>query len=142
MTLPRGLLGIYACRPRRPALERDAVREAAAALVPDASARRAGLALARLVLARTLEFAEAEPGSVDYLRGVMVRVAPTTALDVLATHPAIDTAGMIRAARLARFEARGCRQLGPADWQVEGREIVRAAAPALARRYSRHLAER
>lgn len=117
------------------------MRAAAAGLrSPDQpSAARLGALIARRVIGDVMREIDADPG--DFLtisRALAATLAPDP-FTRLVTDPEIDTASIIRAARLARFESRGCRHLSELEIRTENRAVAHDAARALARRYARYL---
>ena len=71
-------------------------------------------------------------------RRLAAALAPSP-IEVLATHPDIDVAALIRRERLARFEARGCRQADTVMWERETHAILAGIEQTLAERYARLL---
>ena len=122
-------------RPRRPAAEADAVRALAN---PNLSARRnADLIAGKVVRAYLSDLARDD----DFDRALFAaqqRLDPDPA-HTLATAP--DSAASERFAReqTMRFEARGCRQLAPSDWEQETDDIAAIVRIYLARRYRDHI---
>lgn len=120
-------------RPRRPASEREAVRGIAKGMA-DLSAVEAARQIAKAVVSAYL----ADMARTDDLERALANARqvmdPDPAHD-LAT--AFDSAVAVKFAkeRLHRFEARGCQQLGPNEWQRETRAIAAMAEKYLARRY-------
>lgn len=126
-------------RPARPTLERELVRAAAAGA--RGSARTVALDLARRVIAETLASLDAPDDDVAALSRALAAMIEPTPLRQLATDPNIDTAALIRSARLVRFEARGCRHLPECEWPADRRMVAAITADTLARRYRQHLAD-
>lgn len=60
----------------------------------------------------------------------------------LATDPEIDSASILRAARLEAFEGRGFRHLAEAEWAREQARNHALARDILTQRYRRHLTEK
>lgn len=95
-------------------------------------------ALARRVARATLHSLDGAPGDrISSLLGAIARVP----IDVLATDAEIDTAALIRAERLRRFEARSCRRIGMVEADAEDRDVLALVESALTRRYARYLAK-
>jgi hypothetical protein len=137
VTMPRGIVAVYAmARPRRPEAERAAVI-AAAAETGGTVAQRAAL-LAKRVATAVLADIDAEP---DDRVLTILRQMQATPIDVLATDPDIDTAALVLAERLRSLTARAGRRLPEREWAAEDRTIVAVIANRLARRYRRHLAD-
>lgn len=134
---PRGITRVFAmARPRRPESERLAVLAAASG---DGSAQCRAARLARAVTAYLGEVERTAPDDVTAIaRRLAVRLAPSP-VEILATDPMIDTGALIRRERVARFEARECRQASPAEWEAETRVLLAAAEATLAERYARIL---
>lgn len=129
--IPRAICTVFAmARPGRPAIEREAVLEAAAQMTGSHAqrARRLAHAVAQLTLR------EIDGPAADRVL-LLLRTLDATPAAVLATDPEIDTAGMIRAERIRRLEATGGRRSLPA----EDRELLRTITDQLAKRYARHL---
>lgn len=61
------------------------------------------------------------------------------ALTCLATDPEIDTASIVVREAVRRFEARGCRHLGPSEWSCADASLRDAVATRLSGRYRRAL---
>lgn len=121
-------------RPRRPACERVAVIAAAAALAPGASARAKAKAVASAVITELLEDAE----RCDPFDRAMFEARQAIAHDpvvAIVADAQIDLAGMLRRERLIEFEARGCVQLGPAEWERETLAICARLTARLEARY-------
>lgn len=135
----RGVVGpVYAMRPCLPQDERQAVTVAARQIWE--AKQGSTPATAREIAARVWRHMEDMLDADDEVTPLMARLVAITGGDpamLLATCPDIDTAALVRAERLARFEARGCRQLSAGDWQAEGRAIGRIVRARLARRYAR-----
>lgn len=127
---------VYAMgRPRRPGSERVAVR-AAAARLPDAlSASRKASEIARQAIAAFVDDEGREPFE-RALAGLSQTLDPDPV-------QAIANDGIVAekfvAERMARFEARGCRQVGDEAWRAETRSIARTVQAQLARRFRDYL---
>lgn len=141
MIPPRAIMGAVRgmARPRRPVGEREAVRAAAVEL-PALSARAAAGVIARRVAAAAMSDAEIDP--TDAVALALAELAATvdgSPVTTLATCPEIDTMAVVRAHRLAAFEARGCSQLPEWQWPAERAAAMAMLIDALAARYARHL---
>lgn len=135
LTLPRGIVAVYAmARPRRPAVERDLVRQAAGRA--GGAAERA-VRLARRVAAATMLEMDAE--ETDRVLQLLRAIAADP-MTRLASDPEIDTAALIRSEREKRAAGRGGRRLRERDWPAEDREILAAVSDTLSRRYRAMLA--
>ncbi len=64
-------------------------------------------------------------------------ISPDAAHEIATAPDGIAALAFARA-RLARFEARGCRQLIETDWQAETVEVAGEVEAKLARRYRDH----
>lgn len=119
-------------RPSRPMAEAIAVN--AALKASDKSARAAAKELADQVAREAMRYYESNDSFGDALLWARMAIEPDP-VTVLATCPEIDIAQIITKERLARFEARECRQLSPLDWDFETSQIVESVARTLANRY-------
>jgi len=128
---------VYAMgRPARPAGERHAVRFAARSL--DGSVARRARALAAAVVQAYLDD-EARKDALDRaLFEARQRFDPDP-IHGIATASESDVPDKFAKERLARFEARGCQQLGERDWQAETRAISAKVEQQLARRFRNYL---
>ena len=102
--------------------------------LPNLSARSNAERIARAVLAAYLADLERTDPMERALFEVRQGLMPDP-LHSLATMPEGAAGERFRRARLARFEARECRQLSPAEWQVETDAIAATVTAYLARRY-------
>ncbi|GGO90826.1 hypothetical protein GCM10011329_04090 [Stakelama pacifica] len=120
-------------RPRRPIAERDLVRRAAGDI---GSAKMRAQRLASRVARETMAAVDRDPGERIF---DLLRTYDDDPARALATSPDIDTAALVRAARLARLEARGFRRLLPAEAANEDEAVCAEVGQRLAERYRRHL---
>ncbi|WP_126172854.1 hypothetical protein [Altericroceibacterium xinjiangense] len=128
------MLRVYAmARPRRPALERVAVIEAAG---DRGSASCRATRLAETVAAEAMRRIDADPAEAMI---AALRLLDPSAVDILAADAEIDTASLIVAERVKRLEARGGQRLPEREWRHEDRATVEAVASVLARRYRKYL---
>ena len=121
-------------RPRRPVAERDAVVQAAAILAPAASARIQAKAVAKAVVAELLADAE----RVDPFDRAMFEARQAITQDpviAIVVSAEIDLASILHKKRMARFEARGCVQIGQNEWAAETSDIASEIRLRLESRY-------
>lgn len=125
-------------RPRLAPSEATAIRLLATRLPPRLSCRRKADELARQVVAAFL----ADLARVDPFERALFDAQHTLAPDPLhdlATSEALGLSAWFTRERLARFEARGCRQLTDEQWQAETLQLASAARQRLARRFRGYL---
>lgn len=122
-------------RPGRPASEAEFVIQAVGS---QGSANARASCLARRVAQAAVDYVDADPldRAVDQVDRHSV-----SPVKLLATCAEIDTAGLVRAARIKSFEARGTQQLPDRQWRAETMQIVEEVAKLLARRYARTISE-
>jgi len=136
VTRRRGIVAVLAmARPARSASEVAAVAAALATFPAAMSLRRKAQMLAQRVVAELM--ADSDSDALDQaLRALHVSLSHDPVL-ILATHPDIDLAGELAQERIARFEARGCRQISEDAWNSETDEIVAALRRRLSARFRR-----
>ena len=125
-------------RPRLPGSERVAVRAAAAQLPDDLSAIRKAARVARQVVRAYLR----DEGCTDPFQRALIQAKQSLDPDpaiAIATSPQTDIADKFLSHRLARYEARGGRQLGAEAWEAETRTIAQEVEKQLTRRYRDYL---
>lgn len=134
---PAGILRVYACRPARPASEKEAVKRAVQAYHGSISSQAQRLAAAVAVEA----LREIDENDADAIISLL-RAIGRSPVNQLATDPVIDTGALIRADRADAAAARGGRRLPEADWPAEDRRTLRNVTAKLAQRYARILREK
>lgn len=123
-------------RPKRLPGERAAVAAAFAEMVPGLSDRSRARNLAERVV-RELIAASCRTDPMEIALAAAVRVTAADPAVVLAHDPEIDLAAELRRERMAKFEARGCSQLGPAAWDAETIELAQVLVERFAERFRR-----
>ncbi|MGE3745629.1 MAG: hypothetical protein AB7G25_07975 [Sphingomonadaceae bacterium] len=133
----RGFVAVFTmARPARPERERELVLAAAGSIDGQAMSHVARTIAQRVIAEAMRDIDADEFMSIAQRLAAVLEPSPVT---ILATDADIDTGALIRAARMKRFEARGCRRLPVAEWQAEDREIADQAITTLAGRYFRYL---
>jgi len=125
-------------RPARPGVEAELVRSAASGLAVGLSHSRQAERVAALVVQHLAADMERHDPFDRAMAAAQRLLSADPALQ-LATCPAIALAAEWQAERVRCFEARECRQIGPAEWRTEGAAIAAKMRVRLSRRFRRHL---
>lgn len=123
-------------RPPRPVRERMAVWQAAEALTCPSNRTKAAK-IAQQVAAEAVAYLDADP--VEQKLGDLETLFNPSPIVTLARCPEIDTVALVAKRRADRFEARGYRQIGQREWDVETRAITAEVSTILAERYRKFL---
>lgn len=123
-------------RPRRDAGERAAVQCALSAMSPDLSARTRARILAQRVVAEFVRH-EIDQDPMAFALAVLEARIGKDPVVQLAHDPCVNVAGAFEQERVARFRARGCRQLDAAAWAAETRAIGEVLVARLCERWRR-----
>lgn len=119
-------------RPRRDGEERAAILEALAAMPASLSARSKASNLAQRVVAEIIAADRREEP---------MEIALASAVALLQADPAVALAERMAAElgreRVARFEARGCKQLPQSQWDAETVQIAAVLEDRFAHRFRR-----
>jgi hypothetical protein len=110
-------------RPRRGDRERAVVQAAFAAMAPGLSIRSRGRILARAVVAEVIALQEREDPIETALADLRASASGDPALILARDAEAGLSAELVRA-RVARFEARGARQIDAEQWRAETADIA------------------
>jgi len=116
--------------------ETNAILSALADAPSGLSVRARCANLARRVVAHLL----AEEEHDDPLSAALARTRLAIEAEAafrLANDPELDLAGVLYRERVARFLARGCRQLGPNEWRAETQAIRATLEDKLAEKFRR-----
>ncbi len=119
-------------RPRRSASEAEAVKALGDSF--EGSARAKAQKIAKAVVQAYLADEAREDPMDRALFQARLTVKPDPAHDI-ATASDNAVADKFAKQRLARFEARGCQQIGATGWQAETRAIAKIVTGQLSRRY-------
>lgn len=139
MTQRRGIVRVFnMARPRRPARELDLVERAFADMPAGLSLRTKSAHLARRVVEELMARASCDDPFDRALAALLLAVDADPALE-LALSEAFGFQGELSRERMARFEARGCRQLASHQWDMETAEIREVLCRRLAARFRRKI---
>lgn len=137
MTRLRGIVAAHCmARPRGGDRERTAVQAAFSAMAPGLSIRSRARILARAVVAEVIALQEREDPIETALADLRASASCDPALTLARDTEAGLSAELVRA-RVARFEARGARQLDAEQWRTETADIAAELELRWAERFRR-----